>query len=115
MSSVRQTVGARLDLVGIVAYLAERSEGAARRFRVRAEATFERLARAPGIGGRYRPDEPAYADVRHATIDGFQSYIVFYRPLPDGIEAIRVLHGARDLGALLAEEFGAGGEEGDVP
>lgn len=29
------------------------------------------------------------------------SYLVFYLPLPDGIEVIRVLHGSRDLDRLF--------------
>jgi toxin ParE1/3/4 len=32
-------------------------------------------------------------------------YVVFYRPLVDGIEVVRVLHGARDV-TEIAEEGG---------
>ena len=28
-------------------------------------------------------------------------YVIFYRPLADGIELIRVIHGARDIGELF--------------
>ena len=28
-------------------------------------------------------------------------YVVFYRPAADGIEVVRVLHGARDIGATF--------------
>ncbi len=35
---------------------------------------------------------------------GFENWLVFYRPLQDGIEAVRILHGARDLGPLLLED-----------
>jgi toxin ParE1/3/4 len=34
---------------------------------------------------------------------GYCSYLVFYRPVAEGIEVIRVLHGARDLEAALEE------------
>jgi toxin ParE1/3/4 len=111
MRVVRQLFAARRDLVEIVAYLAERSEPAARRFRVQAEATFERLAKSPGIGARYAPDDPAYAELRFFPISKFSKYLVFYRALPDGIEVVRVLHGARDIGAILAEEFGIAGDD----
>jgi hypothetical protein len=30
----------------------------------------------------------------------------FYRPVADGIEVVRVLYGARDIDAILVEEFG---------
>ena len=35
----------------------------------------------------------------------------FYRPVPGGIEVLRILHGARDIQSILAEEFG--GEDAD--
>ncbi len=30
-------------------------------------------------------------------------YILFYRPVPDGIRLVRVLHGARDTGTVLRD------------
>jgi toxin ParE1/3/4 len=111
MSTVRQLIRARLDLIEAIAYLAERSEDAARRFRREAQATFDRLADMPGMGVRFEADDPAYGELRFFPISKFRSYIVFYRPLADGIEVVRVLHGARDIGAVLAEEFGVAEEE----
>jgi toxin ParE1/3/4 len=32
------------------------------------------------------------------------SYAIFYRAIPDGIEVVRVLHGRRDIEAILTEE-----------
>lgn len=49
MSVVRQTLRARRDLVETIAHLAERSEDAARRFRVEARTTL--LAEEFGISG----------------------------------------------------------------
>jgi len=34
-------------------------------------------------------------------VDGFDSYLIFYRPIAEGVEIYRVLHGARDLRRLL--------------
>jgi toxin ParE1/3/4 len=113
MSVVRQLLGARRDLVAAVAYLAGRSEGAARRFRIEAEATFKRLAGMPGMGTPYEPDDPTYADLRYFPVSKFRTYLVFYRPLPDGIEVVRVLHGARDIGGILADDFGVPEDEGE--
>jgi toxin ParE1/3/4 len=31
-------------------------------------------------------------------------YVIFYLPIPKGIEVVRVLHGARDLNALFTDE-----------
>lgn len=106
MSRVRQLARARLDLVQTVAYLAEHSEDAARRFRREAQATFERLAGMPGMGARYAPNDPAHGELRYFPVSRFHNHLVFYRPSAEGIEVVRVLHGARDLGAVLSEELG---------
>ena len=108
----RQT--ARQDLVDIFYHYATRGAvPTARRFLARAEATFDRLARMPGLGTRYEPDEPLYAELRFFPVDRFTKYVVFYRPILDGIEVFRVLHGARDIARILAEDFGL--EAGDEP
>jgi toxin ParE1/3/4 len=36
--------------------------------------------------------------------NGFDSHLIFYRARESGIEIIRVLHGARDIGPILADE-----------
>lgn len=103
-----------------LADLEERSESirqhdprAALRFLAEAEATFGRLAAMPGMGRRYAPGHPVLADLRVFPIARYTSDLVFYRPLGDGIEVIRVLHGARDLGRVLADEFGLEGRADD--
>ena len=39
-------------------------------------------------------------------VSRFKAHVVFYRPVAGGIEIVRVLHGARDIDGVLAEEFG---------
>jgi toxin ParE1/3/4 len=39
--------------------------------------------------------------VRWFPVKGFPKVLVFYRPLNDGVEVLRVLHGAQDLAFLL--------------
>jgi toxin ParE1/3/4 len=104
---------ARQDLVDVFHHYAQRGEiGTARRFLKDAEATFERLASMPGLGVHYEPDDPAFADLRVSSLGRFKNHLVFYRPTPGGIEVLRVLHGARDIRGILAEDFGiTGGAE----
>src|SRR5439155_11946499 len=83
------------------------------RFLRAAEATFARLAGMPGMGVRYEPHEPIYAGLRFFPITRYRKYLVFYRPTPGGIEVLRVLHGARDIHGILAEEFGVEDDAGD--
>lgn len=87
-------------------YIRRHNPRAALRFLAEAEATIGRLAAMPGLGSRYAPDHPVLADLRFFPISRYESDLVFYRPLGDGIEVIRVLHGARDLGRIIADEFG---------
>ncbi len=90
------------DLVEIAAYIAERTGPAASdRFADSASATFRRLAQMPGLGSRWGDDHPQLADLRVASIEKFRSHLVFYRPIEGGIEIVRVIHGARDIGLLL--------------
>jgi toxin ParE1/3/4 len=106
---------ANRDLVGIFRHYArEAGLRVADRFFAQAQATFTRLASMPGIGTPYEPDEPLYADLRYFPVARFRMYLVFYRPVPGGIEVLRVLHGARDIDALLAEEFGGAADGGDA-
>jgi toxin ParE1/3/4 len=107
MSIVNKRPSARRDLVDIFYYYVSKGTlPTARRFLAQAEATFQRLADMPGLGARYEPHEPLYAELRYFPVTRFRVYLVFYRPIPGGIEVFRVLHGARDINGILAEEFG---------
>jgi toxin ParE1/3/4 len=65
----------------------------------------------PGMSPRYEHDHPALAELRVSVLSApFNAYLIFYRPVAGGIEVVRVLHGARDIPRILAEEFGI--EEG---
>lgn len=86
-------------------YIRQHSPRAALRFLDAAEATFRQLAASPGMGARYDPDHPALAELRFFPITRFKNDLVFYRPLTDGIEVLRVLHGAQDIHRILAEDF----------
>jgi toxin ParE1/3/4 len=106
---------ARRDLVDVFyRYTRQGAVPTARRFLVQAEATMQRLARMPGIGTRYDPDEPLYGELPYLPISGFAAYLVFYRPIPGGIEVLRVLHGARDIHSVLTDEFGIGENSDDT-
>jgi len=53
------------------------------------------LASMPGIG---RPRPEFGAGLRSFAV---ASFVIFYRPLADGIEIARVVHGARDLDRIF--------------
>ena len=57
---------------------------------------------------RWAPSGPTVIRVspglRMLRVRGFGKYLLFYRETPEGIELVRVLHAARDIGAALGEE-----------
>ena len=115
MNQISRRPSANRDLVAIYRHYARKAGlRVAERFFTQAEATFPRLARMPGLGARFELDEPNH-DLRFFPVSRFRVYLVFSRPIPGGIEVYRVLHGARDLFGVLAEEFGVGPHSDDDP
>ncbi len=41
--------------------------------------------------------------IRRWRVNDFENFLIFYRPIDDGIEVIRVLHGARDIESLFSQ------------
>ena len=95
MSRVRYTTQAQEDILDIAFYIAQDNVGAAHRLLTKILHTCERIGASPQ-GGRLR-DEIA-PNLRSIPVE---KYIVFYRPVRGGAEIVRVLHGARDIPALL--------------
>ena len=89
---------AKADLADIWGYIAEDSEARADAFVESIDMKLQTLAENPSIGKG-----------REALGEGIRSfpvgrYIIFYRPLLDGIDVIRVLHSARDLDAVFERD-----------
>ena len=93
-----KTEQARRDLLEIWVYIAENSFDAADRLLETIDETCQRLADMPGMG--LRRDELA------PGLRSFPAgkYLIFYRPVENGIEIIRVLHGARNLENIFPQE-----------
>jgi toxin ParE1/3/4 len=89
---------ASVDLAEIWAFIAEDSIKHADKFAALIDDHFRALARRPHIG-RSRPE--LAPDLRSFPVG---QYVIFYLPLPKGVEIVRVLHGARDIESILQEE-----------
>jgi len=81
---------ARQDLIQVWQYIADDNEAAADRTLDRIERALANLAENPTIG-RARPE--LAADLRSFPVG---NYVLFYRPMPDGIDLIRVRSGYLD-------------------
>ena len=98
---VYRTPQTRFDLRQIAQYIAHDDRRAAIRFLDAAETTFQQLAESPELGSLGEFQSPALSGVRRWRVKRFTNYLIFYRPLADGIEVLRVLHGARDIDAIF--------------
>jgi toxin ParE1/3/4 len=96
--TVYQTPQARLDLIDAALTIAEDNPSAADRFLDAITKTIGRLAKHPMIG-RARPElAPDLRSFPH------RQYVIFYRrSIPQGVEVVRVLHGARDIPPLFED------------
>ena len=91
MGHVETSRQALLDLDQIWGYIARDAIEHADRFLDKIQAKLEMLARQPLIG-ESRND--LGRNVREVPIG---NYVIFYRPVSDGVEVIRVLHAARNI------------------
>lgn len=92
------------DLIEQATYIAQDNLDAAERFLVAAEETFQLLGRMPGIGKFCRFSNPQLSDIRQYPVRGFRNCLIFYRVTESKVEVLRVLHGSRDLEAILDED-----------
>ena len=101
MSALRFTLtrSARNDLEEIWEYISRDSIDAADRVLGEIEEAANRLGETPGIG-HLRPDLSA----RGSRFFAVYSYLLVYRAEAQPIIILRVLHGARDVQALLEAE-----------
>jgi len=91
MQPILRTRESRRDYDDIWYYIALRDVAAADRLILHFDATLQTLVTAPQIGRK--ADEFA-ANLRCFPVG---NYLLFYRLIEEGIELIRVLHGARDI------------------
>lgn len=106
MSEIQKRPLVIRDLIQIATYLAQDNLDASDRFLGAVEETFKQLAQMPQIGKLSDFSHPSLVDVRQQAVKGFRKYLVFYRPMEKGVEILRIIHGARDVEALLEEELG---------
>lgn len=97
MPTIKHTAQAEEDLIDIWLYIAHDDVRAADRVLDNIEEKFLLLADQPGLG----PARPDIApDLRYSPV---RRYLILYRQITDGIEIVRVVHGARDVPTLMAD------------
>ena len=91
MARIIITPAATRDLAAITDWLAEHSLNAALKLYEDVDRVLHLLANYPLMGEEVAELK---AGLRRHTMG---KYLLFYQPLSDGIELIRVLHGAREI------------------
>jgi toxin ParE1/3/4 len=95
MAVVEWTAEAEEDLIDIWTYIAQDNPQAADNLLDEIDAKALALASSPYLGAA-RPD--IAPELRHFVVG---RYLILYRIIPDGVQVVRVVHGARRLSDLL--------------
>lgn len=98
---------AKRDLIRQWVWYAERANiEVADRFLRATEGTLDLLSKQPTSGAEFVAGNPQLNGLRRFPVsDGFERILLFYFPLQDGVDLVRVIHGSRDLERLFGEEF----------
>ena len=96
MAAVIITPAAERDLVDIWVYIARDNPDAADRVYLAAESTFKTLAATPRMGTLCQSKRAQLEGMRFFPVSKFQSYVIYYREQPNGIEIVRILHAHMD-------------------
>ena len=95
MNQYRVSDAARSDLDEIWSYIAQDNADAADRFIRAIVSRFPAFASMPHMGPQRKDLSPR---LRSSPVG---NYVIFYRPMKNGVEIVRVLHGARDFPPLF--------------
>ena len=96
MSKILRKPQAEADLIEIWIYIAKDSPTRADKVLDEIDEKSQKLAKSPFIG---KARDELGVRIRSFPIG---NYVLFYQPIENGIEIIRVLHGARDIDALFS-------------
>jgi len=107
MGRVLRREAVKRDLIAQWVWYAEaESVELADRFLRAVEFTFETLSRQPDSGVRRSFQDPRLHGIRRCPVSGpYDSVLIFYYPLADGIDVVRIVHARRDLEQLARERF----------
>lgn len=92
------------DIALIRAHILIDHPSVAERFPGAVLETAQSLAQFPESGKLVEVDAPLLRTLRFVRVRGFPNINLYYRVLPKTIDIVRVLHGARDVMAIIARE-----------
>jgi toxin ParE1/3/4 len=102
MNEPRVTPQADADLLEVWCYVAKGGEARADAFLDKVLKQFRQLAQFPRMG---RDRSSLAANLRSFAVKPF---VIFYRPVDDTVEIVRILYGARDIETIFERETPSG-------
>ncbi len=107
MALVLKREAAKRDLMAQWVWYAETASiEVADRFLAATDITLNLLATQPESGSLFFVRKTELQRMRRFPVsDGFEKNCLFYFPLQDGVDLVRVVHGSRNLPQLFAEGF----------
>ena len=98
MPVIRIRPRAKIDLAEIWDYIAEDNEARADSFVSSIDQKFQVLANQPALG---RARDELVAGLRSFPTG---RYVIYYQAMTNGVDIVRVLHGARDVEAVSFQD-----------
>jgi toxin ParE1/3/4 len=96
MARISKRPAAKRDLIQHFVWLGENAGiEVARRFLHSAQKSFDDLARRPRMGP-IKIHDGSLSGLRMWRVTGFEHFLIFYRPVKDGIAIERVIHAKQD-------------------
>ena len=96
MARITRRPEAETDVIDIWGYIAEDSIAEADRWMDRLDERLQLWATQPMLGRARDELAPGLRSM------AFGRYVVFFAPIPDGIDIVRVLHGSRDIDVFFS-------------
>src|SRR5215208_396087 len=89
------------DIDAIARFIAKDNLDAGKRFYDAIAHDLLLLSANPRMGARRKARDPRLQEIRSWPVSGYRNYLVFYLAMDDGVDVVRVLHGARDVDRLI--------------
>ena len=101
MARILERPRARQELERIALEIGKERLSSARRFLREVKKTYELLASFPEMGTAWESEDVVFNQVRFFPVRRFRKYLIFYRPIRDGVEIVLIIHGSRDIEVIL--------------
>lgn len=95
---------ANTDAIEVALYIAKDDLNVADHFLSTLDGVCDKLATMPQMGSLYTNSGKSFKKIRMLPVPGYEKILIFYHPITDGIEVVRILHSARDIRYINIEE-----------